>query len=148
MTNDERSGLPWRRHSCLPGRASSRPLSAEMSLGAADTSVCATSGLACTRRQFFGRTSTGIGIAALANLFQQNGLAAGGLQGLPHFAPKARRVIFLHQSGGPSHLDLFDYKPELKKQQGVDLPASVRMGQRITGMTSGQSTLPVTPSIF
>lgn len=104
--------------------------------------------LACTRRQFFGRTSTGIGIAALATLFKQNGLAASGLQGLPHFAPKARRVIFLHQSGGPSHLDLFDYKSGLREQQGLDLPASVRLGQRITGMTSSQSTLPVTPSIF
>ena len=68
--------------------------------------------LACTRRQFFGRTSTGIGIAALAGLFRQDGLAAGGLQGLPHFAPKARRVIFLHQSGGPSHLDLFWVGPD------------------------------------
>jgi hypothetical protein len=104
--------------------------------------------LASTRRQFFGRASTGIGIAALASLFERNGLAAAGQQGLPHFAPKAKRVIFLHQSGGPSHLDLFDYKPGLRKQQGIDLPASVRMGQRITGMTSSQSSLPVTPTIF
>src|ERR1044072_1386072 len=99
--------------------------------------------LACTRRQFFGRASTGIGIGALATLFQQNGFANAGLQGLPHFPPTAKRVIFLHQSGGPSQLDLFDYKPDLRKQQGIDLPASVRMSQRITGMTSGQSTLPV-----
>ena len=54
-----------------------------------------------------------------------------GLQGLPHFPPKAKRVIYLHQSGGPSQLDLFDYKPELKKHQGTELPASVRMGQRM-----------------
>ena len=75
-------------------------------------------------------------------------MATPGLSGLPHFPPKAKRVIYLHQSGGPSQLDLFDYKPELHKHSGLDLPASVRMGQRITGMTSGQATLPVTPSIF
>jgi hypothetical protein len=66
----------------------------------------------------------------------------------PHFAPKAKRVIFLHQSGGPSQMDLFDYKPQLAKYNGTELPASVRMGQRITGMTSGQSSLPVARSIF
>ena len=102
--------------------------------------------LACTRRHFFTRTTTGI--AALASLFEANGRATPGLPGLPHFAPKAKRIIYLHQSGGPSQLDLFDYKPELKKQQGIDLPESIRMGQRITGMTSGQATLPVTPSLF
>jgi hypothetical protein len=109
-----------------------------------------------TRRQLFGRLSTGIGGAALAALLKNDLLAqepardtkTGGLVGLPHFAPKAKRVIFLHQSGGPSQLDLFDYKPGLSKYQGVDLPASVRMGQRITGMTSGQASFPVTPSIF
>ncbi len=102
--------------------------------------------LASTRRQFFTRTTTGI--AALAALFERQGLATPGLAGFPNFPPKAKRVIYLHQSGGPSQLDLFDYKPELKKQQGIDLPASIRMGQRITGMTSGQTTLPVTPSLF
>src|SRR5207248_776142 len=106
-----------------------------------------------TRRHFFSRGATGIGIAALGSLLAQEGLAAdasatGGLPGLPHFAPKAKRVIYLHQSGGPSQLDLFDYKPSLSKQLGVDLPQSIRMGQRITGMTSGQSTLPVAPSIY
>jgi len=104
--------------------------------------------LQSTRRQFFGRSASGIGIAALASLFERNGFATPGLTGLPHFAPKAKRVIYLHQSGGPSQLDLFDYKPGLKKQQGIDLPDSVRMGQRITGMTSGQTTLPVTPTLF
>jgi hypothetical protein len=74
--------------------------------------------------------------------------ATGGQPGIPHFAPKAKRVIWLHQSGGPSQLDLFDYKPTLKKYQGSELPASIRMGQRITGMTSGQSSLPVASSIF
>ncbi len=104
--------------------------------------------LALTRRQLFGRTATGIGVAALASLLEPKLFAAHGLAGLPHFAPKAKRVIFLHQSGAPSQLDLFDYKPKLKKLQGAELPASVRMGQRITGMTSGQSSLPVAPSIF
>lgn len=102
-----------------------------------------------TRRHFFARSAKGIGLAALASLFDRDGSAAtGGLQGLPHFNPKAKRVIYLHQSGGPSQLDLFDYKPQLRKHQGIDLPPSVRMGQRITGMTSGQSTLPVASSIF
>ena len=109
--------------------------------------------LALTRRHFFGLASTGIGTAALASLMGSEAFAAdastnGGLAGLPHFAPKAKRVIFLHQSGGPSQMDLFDYKPGLKKYQGAELPSSVRMGQRITGMTSGQSSLPVASSIF
>ena len=67
---------------------------------------------------------------------------------MPHFRPKAKRVIFLHQSGGPSQMDLFDYKPSLSKRHGTELPDSIRMGQRITGMTSGQGTLPVAPSMF
>jgi hypothetical protein len=104
--------------------------------------------LALTRRQLFGRASTGIGVAALASLLDPKLFAAAGLPDLPHFAPKAKRVIFLHQSGGPSQLDLFDYKPQLKKHHATELPASVRMGQRITGMTSGQSSLPVASSIF
>ena len=105
--------------------------------------------LLSTRRQFFGRNATGIGIAALASLFERNGLAAAKtMPGLPHFAAKAKRVIYLHQSGGPSQLDLFDHKPGLAKQLGSELPASVRMGQRITGMTSGQTSLPIAPSIY
>ena len=113
---------------------------------------------AMTRRQFFRRSSAGIaiGIPALATLLGDDGFAAdsatdpktGGLAGLPHFPPKAKRVIFLHQSGAPSQMELFDYKPNLVKSQGVELPDSVRMGQRITGMTSGQSSFPVAPSIF
>jgi hypothetical protein len=101
-----------------------------------------------TRRQFFGRAASGIGMAALSSLLQRSGFAAPAMSGLPHFAPTAKRVIYLHQSGGPSQLDLFDYKPDLQKRRGIDLPDSVRMGQRITGMTSGQSSLPVAPSIF
>jgi hypothetical protein len=107
-----------------------------------------------TRRHFFSRTSTGIGIAALGSLLAEDGFAAaetsatGGLPGLPHFTPKAKRVVFLHQSGGPSQMDLFDYKPSLDKLAASELPGSVRMGQRITGMTSGQSSFPVARSIF
>jgi hypothetical protein len=102
-----------------------------------------------TRRHFFSRSATGIGIAALGSLLAEDGLAAtGGLAGLPHFPPKAKRVVFLHQSGGPSQMDLFDYKPSLDKFAGTELPGSVRMGQRITGMTSGQTSFPVARSIF
>src|SRR5947199_7205864 len=113
---------------------------------------------AMTRRQFFRRSTAGIaiGIPALATLLSADGFAThsatdpktGGLAGLPHFPPKAKRVIFLHQSGAPSQMELFDYKPNLAKLQGSELPDSVRMGQRITGMTSGQSSFPVAPSIF
>jgi hypothetical protein len=106
-----------------------------------------------TRRHFFSRSSTGIGIAALGSLLAQDGFASessntGGLPGLPHFPPKAKRVVFLHQSGGPSQMDLFDYKPALNKLAGTELPDSIRHGQRITGMTSGQTSLPVARSIF
>src|SRR5260370_1202270 len=113
---------------------------------------------AMTRRQFFRRSSAGIaiGIPALATLLGDDGFAAdsatdpktGGLAGLPHFPPKAKRIIYLHQSGAPSQIDLFDYKPKLRSFQGTDLPDSVRKGQRITGMTSNQSTLPVASSMF
>ena len=104
--------------------------------------------LAQTRRHFFSRTAKGIGTAALASLLDRDLQASMGLPGLPHHTAKAKRVLFLHQSGGPSQIDLFDYKPQMSKHQGVDLPASIRMGQRITGMTSGQSTFPVASSIF
>jgi len=112
--------------------------------------------LLLTRRQFFGRTSVGIGTAALTSLLAPNAFSqeanfnpkTGGLLGLPHFAPKAKRVIFLHQSGAPSQMELFDYKPALKKLHGTELPDSVRNGQRITGMTSGQDSFPVVSSIF
>ncbi len=106
-----------------------------------------------TRRQLFGMTAKGIGIGALAALFNQDGLAAppekgGGLPGLPHFPPKVKRVIFLHQSGGPSQFETWDYKPALEKLHGIELPDSVRNGQRITGMTSGQSAFPCARSLF
>ena len=113
-------------------------------------------GLRLTRRHFFGRSASGIGMAALADLLGQ-GLRAenspskkahGGLPGLPHFAPKAKRVIYLFQSGGPSQMELFDYKPRLTEFQGQDLPDSVRKGQRLTGMSATQSSFPVVPSKF
>src|SRR6188474_2050699 len=113
-------------------------------------------GLAMTRRHFFGFTSAGIGAAALGSLLTSDGFGAtaaidpktGGLADLPHFAPKAKRVIFLHQSGGPSQMDLFDYKPNMGKLQGTELPDSIRRGQRITGMTSGQDSFPVAAPTF
>jgi len=106
-----------------------------------------------TRRLFFGRTAVGIGAAALASLLGQPGLAAEtstktGLPGLPHFAPKAKRVIYLFQSGGPSQLEMFDDKPLVREKHGSELPDSIRMGQRLTGMTSGQKNFPVIGSKF
>lgn len=110
------------------------------------------------RRNFLKKTSLGLGAIALGGLMGQNKLlasanptvnsASGGLLGLPHFAPKAKRVIYLFMSGGPSQLDMFDYKPTLAKMHGQDLPDSIRKGQRLTGMSAGQSALPVTSSIF
>jgi hypothetical protein len=107
--------------------------------------------LLITRRHFFGRAATGIGLAALASLLSDDlraASASGGLKGLPHFTPKARRVIYLFQSGAPSQMDLFDYKPELNDLRGSELPDSVRKGQRLTGMTATQSSFPVAPSKF
>jgi len=75
-------------------------------------------------------------------------ISAGGLPGLPHFAPRAKRVIYLFQSGAPSQYETFDYKPELDRLAKTELPDSVRMGQRLTGMTSGQASFPIAPSIF
>jgi hypothetical protein len=110
------------------------------------------------RRHFFSQCGVSLGAAALAALLRENGFAAeagtegkaeaGGLPGLPHFAPNAKRVIYLFQSGGPSQLELFDSKPLLEKFRGQDLPESVRRGQRLTGMTAHQSHFPTAPSIF
>ena len=107
--------------------------------------------LLMTRRHFFGLSSVGIGAAALATLLKDNLSAStrtGGLSGLPHFKPRARRVIYLFQSGAPSQMDLFDYKPKLDGLVDVDLPGSVRMGQRLTTMTSAQERFPIAPSQF
>ena len=112
--------------------------------------------LLMTRRHFFSRCSLGIGTAALAALLNEDGLAAAlpgaadSKSGLPQpqFTPKARRVIYLFQSGGPAQLELFDHKPQLEKYRGEDLPESVRRGQRLTGMTAFQSSFPTAPSIY
>src|SRR3954454_15995313 len=101
-----------------------------------------------TRRHFFERTSAGLGIAALASLFQEEMRADGMMPGLPHFAAKAKRVIYLFQSGAPSQMDLFDYKPQLAARHGTDLPDSIRQGQRLTGMTATQEHFPIAPTRF
>lgn len=100
------------------------------------------------RRRFLTRCTSGLGVAALSSLFAKDGLAAEGRPERPHFAPKAKRVIYLFQSGGPSQMDLFDYKPSMTEYFDKDLPDTVRMGQRITTMTSGQKRFPIAPSIF
>ena len=129
-----------------------------------------------TRRRLLASSSRVLGAAALTTLLAQDranagsprgagaaetgaaetgaaetgaaGAVRGRLPGLPHFAPKAKRVIYLFMCGGPSHIDTFDFHPELRKLHGQELPASVRMGQRITGMTSGQSSFPVVAPMF
>jgi len=110
--------------------------------------------LALTRRTFLQRAASGIGLAALGGLLgnsrtfaapQSTGL---GLPGFPNFAPKAKRIIYLFQSGAPSQQELFDPKPQLEEQRGKDLPESIRNGQRLTTMTSGQKSFPVAPNIF
>ena len=107
-----------------------------------------------TRRHFFGRTAGGIGTAALASLMNPSLFASNaaptsnGLPGIPHFAAKAKRVIYLFMSGAPSQLDMWDYKPKMQEYYDKDLPESIRNGQRITTMTSGQKRFPIAPSIF
>ena len=100
-----------------------------------------------TRRQLFGRSALGLGTAAMANLLGPKLMAADSRSAL-HHTPKAKRVIYLFMSGGPSHHDLWDYKPQMQKMYGKNLPDHVRDGQRITGMTSRQKTLPVCPSRY
>ena len=112
--------------------------------------------LRINRRALVGGVSGAVGAAAFSSLLdpgpsfadgeQRN--AIGGLADLPHAVPKARRIICLFQSGGPSHLDLFDYKPKLKDLDGTELPDSIRRGQRLTEMTSSQSSLPCVASTF
>ncbi len=101
-----------------------------------------------TRRQFFRKGALGVGGAALANLLGQGGALAadrGPLADLPHLAPKAKRVIYLLQSGAPSHVDLFDDKPALTQHRGEEIPDSVLGGQRLSTMTSGQARKAVLP---
>src|ERR1043166_4732774 len=118
---------------------------------------CAHINFTMNRREFFGRFAFGLGGAALFSLLDGDAIAAPlsktknsfpGILPAPHFPAKARRVIYLFMAGGPSQLDLFDYKPLLNQRNGEDLPASVRMGQRLTGMTGYQATLPMAGSLF
>jgi uncharacterized protein DUF1501 len=107
-----------------------------------------------TRRHLLGRAATGVGTLGLASLLNPRlfandaPTASGGLPGFPNFAPKAKRVIYLFQSGAPSQMDLFDYKPKLRDRRGEDLPDSIRKGQRLTGMTATQERFPVAPTMF
>ncbi len=107
---------------------------------------------ALDRRRFLQTTGTSLGSMALATLLNQEAdgaeKQAGGLPGLPHFPARAKRVIYLCQSGAPSQLDLYDYKPGLQKRAGQELPDSIRQGQRLTGMTADQPSFPTAPSLF
>jgi hypothetical protein len=109
-----------------------------------------------TRRQFFAHGARGLGVAALASIVGKEMLGAtapdpkavGGQAGLPHFAPKAKRAIYLHMLGAPPQIELFDYKPGMSTWFDKDLPDSIRKGQRLTTMTSGQTRFPIAPSVF
>ena len=111
-------------------------------------------GLLQTRRHFFARTAKGIGSAALGSLLMRDSLGATGEllplgnSAAPHFTPHAKRVIYLFQSGAPSQMELLDYKPQMKGFHASELPDSVRRGQRLTGMSSGQSSFPVVASKY
>lgn len=109
-------------------------------------------GLSFNRRRFLSKLSLGIGSVALGSLLMPDLFGKkeedAVIAGLPMFAPKAKRIIYLFQNGAPSQLDLFDYKPLLQKMQGQDLPASVRNGQRLTGMTADQTKFPLAGTVF
>ena len=114
--------------------------------------------LQMTRRQLLHRGRGCLGAAALASLLSQSRSANAepasrsssnpGLPELPHFPPTAKRVIYLFLAGGPSHIDMFDYKPAMEKLHGTELPDSIRNGQRLTGMSSGQKTFPCVSPMF
>ena len=109
-----------------------------------------------TRRHFFGQSGLGLGTAAMASMMPEaltsaspiDSLRGDGLPGLPHFAPKAKRAIWLFMAGAPSQIDTFDYKPKLHDLFDTDLPESIRKGQRLTTMTSGQKRFPIAPSKY
>ncbi len=109
---------------------------------------------ALNRRVFLRGSAASLGTAALASLLADGGSPVRaaeelpGIAGFPNFRPKAKRVIYLFQSGAPSQMDLFDPKPQLESKRGQDLPDSIRQGQRLTTMTSGQKNFPIAPSIF
>jgi len=114
--------------------------------------------LALTRRHFFARGSHAMGWAALASLMGKHSLAADNGSGVPeltatggiptHFPPKCKNIIYLHMVGGPPQMDLYDYKPKMQEWYDKDLPDSVRKGQRLTTMTSGQARFPIAPSKY
>ncbi len=117
--------------------------------------MCHNQNLNYTRRDFLTKTSLGLGGLALSSLLDPLNLKAStlgnsgsGVLGQPHFTPKVKRIIYLFQSGAPSQLDLFDYKPLLIKMNGDELPESIRQGQRLTGMTAGQTSFPLAGTIF
>ena len=105
-------------------------------------------GLNLNRRRFLSRLSVGVGSVALGSLLMPDLFSGGETSdemfgaGLPHFAPKAKRVIYLFQNGAPSQLESFDYKPTLRQRMGEELPPSIRGGQRLTGMTANQNSFP------
>ena len=105
-----------------------------------------------TRRNLLGRSTTGLGALAVSSLLGREAMGANLLQGgdssVPHFAPRAKRVIYMFMSGGPSHIDLFDYKPAMRELHGKELPESIRRGQRLTTMTSGQTSFPCVAPMF
>jgi hypothetical protein len=105
---------------------------------------------ALTRRTLLRRGARGLGALALGVLARRDLAAASAVSDglLPHNAPRAKRVIYLFMAGGPSHIDLFDYKPELQKIHGQELPESIRKGQRLTTMTSGQTSFPCVAPMF
>jgi hypothetical protein len=119
---------------------------------------CCNVNYSMNRRDFLGRFGLGLGGVALMGLLHREAHAAPpattppnpfrGILDKPHFAPRAKRIIYLFMAGGPSPLDLFDHKPLLNQRNGEDLPESVRMGQRLTGMSGNQATLPLAGSIF
>ncbi|AOM78619.1 DUF1501 domain-containing protein [Pedobacter steynii] len=110
-------------------------------------------GLNFNRRRFLSRLSLGLGSVALGSLLIPD-LFTGGMEesslppGIPDFAPKAKRVIYLFQNGAPSQLESFDYKPKLREMMGQELPASIRAGQRLTGMTANQASFPLVGSYY
>src|SRR2546430_6353542 len=117
---------------------------------------CTHINFAMNRREFLGRFAFGMAGTALFSLLDRDAFGATpakpgnpfqGILSAPHFPACAQRIIYLFMAGGPSQLDLFDYKPALNEHNGEDLPASVRMGQRLTGMTGYQATLPMAGSL-
>jgi hypothetical protein len=115
---------------------------------------CTHMNVGMSRRDFFGKFALGLGGIALSDLLAHPLATATATNpfaralAATHHAPRAKRIIYLFMAGGPSQLDLFDYKPVLEQRHGQDLPASVRMGQRLTGMSANQATLPLARSIF